>query len=59
MTNRWSIEPVYLRWSVDDSPVSVQTVTFTVNGIPAREQLGAFEPVNTTNDLLVNLGFHF
>lgn len=59
VTDRWSVEPSYIRWSVSASRVSYTTVTFTVNDITAREQLGAYEPANVTNDWFVNLGFHF
>lgn len=59
ITERWSIEPSYVRWSVDDSTVSRTTATFTVNGITARQQLGAYEPENVTHEIVVNLGFHF
>jgi hypothetical protein len=30
-----------------------------VNGITAQQQLGAYEPVNSTNEFAVKLGFHF
>jgi hypothetical protein len=59
VTNRWSVEPSYVRWSISGSTIGDETVTFTVNGISAREQLGAYEPVNVTNEFFVNLGFHF
>ena len=32
---------------------------FTINDVTAQEQLGAYEPVNTTNEFGVKLGFHF
>lgn len=55
----WSVEPYYVRWSVDASPVSVGTATFTVNNVTARQQFGAYEPVNATNEFGVKLNFHF
>jgi hypothetical protein len=58
-TRRWSLEPYYIRWSVRSSPVNDITATFTVNGITAHEQLGFYEPFNTTNELGVKLGFRF
>jgi len=58
-TNRWSVEPSYVHWRVSASNVSETTATFTVNGITAREQLGAYEPDNDTNEFFLNLGFHF
>jgi hypothetical protein len=33
---RWSLEPYYLRWSIDDSTVDYKTGTFTVNDITAH-----------------------
>jgi hypothetical protein len=59
VTSRWSLEPYYVRWNVSSSPVNYETATFTVNNVTAREQLGAYEPVNTTNEFGVRLGFHF
>jgi hypothetical protein len=59
VTRRWSVEPSYIHWSVSDSPVNYETVVFTVNNVPAQEQLGAFEPLNTTNEFAVKVGFHF
>ncbi len=41
------------------SPVNTETITFTVNGMTAREQFGAYEPVNFTNEFGVKLGFRF
>src|SRR5882672_523544 len=51
MTRNWSVEPYLVYWRVNASPVSAETATFTVNGITAREQLGAYEPLNTTREL--------
>jgi len=59
MTRRLSLEPQYIHWNVSASPVSYETATFTVNGITARQQLGAYEPLNTTNEFVVKLGFRF
>ena len=59
MTASLSLEPYYVRWSVTASPVNYETATFTVNNVTAREQMGAYEPFNTTNEIGVRLGFHF
>jgi hypothetical protein len=58
-TRRWSIEPSYVHWHVSDSPISAGTVTFTVNGVTAKEQFGAREPVNYTDEFVVKLGYRF
>ena len=59
VTRHWSVEPEYIHWNVGDSTVNYETATFTVNGITARQQLGAYEPLNTTNEFVVKLGFRF
>jgi hypothetical protein len=59
VTNRWSVEPYYVHWSVNDSPPNYQTVSFTVNRVKAQEQLGFYEPFNVTNELGVKLGYRF
>ena len=59
VTNRWSVEPFYVHWSVNASPSSDETVTFTVNRVTAREQLGFYEPFNTTDEFGAKLGFRF
>jgi hypothetical protein len=59
LTNRWSVEPYYVHWSVKASPPNDQTVSFTVNRVTAQEQLGFYEPFNTTNELGVKLGLRF
>jgi hypothetical protein len=59
VTRRWSLEPYYLRWSIDDSTVDYKTATFTVNDITARQQLGFYEPFNTTDEFGVKVGFCF
>ena len=57
MTRRLSVEPYWIRWNVEDSVDSHDTVTFTVNGISAQENLGFVEPHNTTNELGVKFNF--
>jgi len=59
VTNRWSVEPYYVHWSVNASPPNDQTVTFTVNRVTAREQMRFYEPFNVTNEFGVKLGFRF
>jgi hypothetical protein len=59
VSKRWSIEPSFIHWSVSASDVNFGTATFTVNGITAHQQLGAYEPHNITNEFSVGLGFHF
>jgi len=59
VTRQWSVEPEYIHWNVSASPVNDKTATFTVNGITARQQFGAYEPLNTTNEFVVKLGFRF
>ena len=59
VTTRLSLEPYYVHWNVSSSPVNDETATFTVNNVTAREQLGAYEPFNVTNEFGVRLGFHF
>ena len=54
-----SVESSSIHANVSASPVNVETVAFTVNNITAQEDLGAYEPVNHTNELFVKLGFHF
>jgi len=56
---RLLLEPYVLYWRVADSDVSVETATFTVNGVPAREQLTFLEPMNTTREVGVKLGLRF
>ena len=59
VTNRWSVEPFYIHWNVSASPVNDQTLTFTVNHVTVAERLGFYEPLNTTDEFGVKLGFHF
>jgi hypothetical protein len=55
----WSIAPYYIRWRVNDSPVSNGSVAFTVNSITARQTFGYIEPLNFTNEFGVKVGMHF
>jgi len=59
VTRRWSVEPYYVYWNVKASPVNYEVATFTVNNVTAQEQLGAYEPNNSTSEFGVRLGFHF
>ncbi len=59
VTSRLSLEPYDVRWNVSSSPVNYEIATFTVNNVTAQEQLGAYEPVNVTNEFGVRLGLHF
>jgi hypothetical protein len=59
MTRHWSVEPGYIHWNVSASPVNDETATLTVNTITVRQQLGAYEPLNRTNEFVLKLGFHF
>jgi len=59
VTARLSLEPYYVHWTVNGSPVNYEAATFTVNGVTARERLGAYEPFNTTNEFGVRFGLHF
>ena len=59
MTSQWSVEPEYIHWNVSASTVNHETATFTVNGITVGQQLGAYEPLNRTNEFVVKLGFRF
>jgi len=56
---RWSIEPYWIYWNLDDSTPSGESVTFTVRGIPAVEQFGAVEPQNTTNEVGIRFSVRF
>ena len=59
LNRSWSLEPYYVRWRVNDSPVSEGSVAFVVNGITARQTLGYYEPLNFTNEFGVKIGWHF
>ena len=59
VTRRVSLEPYYVHWNVSSSPLNYETATFTVNNVTAREQLGAYEPFNVTNEFGVRVGFRF
>lgn len=57
MNRRWSVEPYWIYWSVGDSSPDFTIATFTVNGITVQEQLGFYEPQNTTNEAGVKFSF--
>ena len=59
LTRRWSVEPYYIRWNVDDSTVSDAVIAFTVNNVTAHQQFHAYEPTNFTNEFGVKLGLRF
>jgi hypothetical protein len=59
VAGRFSVEPYFIHWRISDSPVNYETVTFTVNRISAQEDMGFFEPMNSTNEFGVKLGLHF
>jgi hypothetical protein len=59
VAQHWSVEPSYIHWNVSASPVNYETAAFTVNNVTAQQQLGAFEPLNVTNEFFVKFGFHF
>ena len=59
VTRNWSVEPSYIHWNVAGSEPNDVTGTFTVNGITAQEQMGFYEPPNTTHEFAVKVGFHF
>lgn len=59
VARHWSMEPYFLRWHVSASPVSDETVSFTVKRVTAEQQLGAYEPLNVTREFGVKLGVHF
>jgi hypothetical protein len=59
IAKHWSAEPEYIHWNVSSSPVNYETGTFTVHGITAQQPLGAYEPLNRTDEFTVKLGFHF
>jgi len=59
VTRHVFVEPYYVYWNVGASPVSDETVAYTVNRVTALEQMGAYEPFNTTHEFGVKLGFHF
>ena len=56
---QWSVEPEYIHWNVNASPVNYETATFTVNNITVEQQLGAYEPLNRTDEFLMRVGFRF
>ena len=59
MGRQWSVAPEFIHWNVSASPVSHETATFTVNSVTVRQQFGAYEPLNRTNEFVVKLGFRF
>ena len=59
VNRRWSVEPYYVYWRVDDSSVEVANLTFTVNAVTAQQQFGAYEPRNTTHEPGVKFSFRF
>jgi hypothetical protein len=59
VTRHWSVEPYYVHWNVSASPVSDETVTFTVNRVTARERIGSYEPLNTTDEFGMKWWFRF
>jgi hypothetical protein len=56
LNRRWLVEPYWVRWTVGASPVNQTTVTFTVNDVAAGQQLGFYEPRNTTNEFGLKVG---
>jgi hypothetical protein len=59
VSRRWSIEPYYMRWDVDDSSVNDGSVAYAVNGITARQTLSYLEPLNFTHEFGVKIGLRF
>jgi hypothetical protein len=59
VTRHWSLEPYFVRWNVNSSPVNYEVATFTVNNVTARQPVGAYEPLNVTNEFGVKLDLHF
>jgi hypothetical protein len=56
---KWSAGSEFVHWTVGASPVNDEIVAFTVGSITVQQRLGAYEPLNTTNELLAHLGFRF
>jgi opacity protein-like surface antigen len=59
ISRHWSVAPQYIHWNVTASPVNYETATYTVNRITAQEQIGAYEPLNRTNEFTVKVGLRF
>jgi len=59
VSRHWSVEPAFIQWHVNASPVNYETATFTVRQITVQQQLGAYEPLNRTSEFVMKLGFHF
>jgi hypothetical protein len=53
------VEPAYVHWHVRDSTVAVANATFTVNSVTVQQQFGGYEPLNSTNEFVVKIGFRF
>jgi len=58
VTRHWLVEPAYIYWHVGASPVNYATATFTVNNVTGQQQVGYYEPLNTTHEFVVRLGLH-
>jgi hypothetical protein len=59
LNQRWSLEPYYIHWRIDDSAVVLGTLSLTVNGVTAEQPFGAVEPRNVTRESGVKLAFRF
>lgn len=59
VSDRWSVQPYYTYWRVEDSPVTTGSVAYAVGGITARGQLTAYEPLNTTAEAGVKIALRF
>lgn len=59
VTRNWWVEPYLVHWSVGGSSPNDEAATFTVSGVTARQEIGFYEPPNTTTEFGVRLGFHF
>ena len=55
----WWVEPEYIALERRASPVNYETATFTVHNITVEQQLGAYEPLNRTDEFLMRVGFRF
>jgi hypothetical protein len=59
INRRMLLEPYFVYWRVEDSDVNYSTATYTVNGITVQQQLGFLEPLNTTREGGIKIGFRF
>ena len=59
VTKRWSVAPYVTHWRVEDSSVATGSVAYTVANVTARGTLNAYEPLNTTIEAGVKIGFRF